>query len=88
MEHTISSIIAERILRKGASNLSYLNKDNILFKLVDGNMIGKRAVDTYKNGWRWMSEISNESEVYRNPHSYDANFEEIFEFNELSNSNQ
>ena len=76
-DRNINQAIA-KVCLKSNSKASYLTSDNILFKLIDGKIIGKKGVDTHLTGWRWMEEIKDNSEILTNTHPQGSDFNEVF----------
>ena len=61
LSEEINQTIAKVILNKIPAACFYLDKDNILWKTVDGEMIGKRSVWTFDNRACWLQDTKSEN---------------------------
>lgn len=75
--------ISLRILVKSILHLedsSFLDKNNILWKSIDGELLGKRCLTTYKYGNIWYEDLKSEDDVQYWLHNKNCNWEEIFKW--------
>lgn len=73
----VQNMVAESIVN--ATGGCYLNKDNILWKTIDGEFIGKRSVYTTCLRAVWLEQVEKECLTIRSWWcGEDADYEEIF----------
>ncbi len=72
-----SHIFAESIIRKSPSDTSFMDSDNIVWKVIDDKFIGKRSVQTLDFRACWL-----EDTTIQNVKSWwcgkDSDYSEIF----------
>lgn len=56
-----NNLIAEKILRRCNIKGSFLDSQNVLWKLIDNKLVGKRSVWTYDNRACWLEETTPEN---------------------------
>ena len=57
----VNNIVAEKIIRYISPSSVYLDSNNILWRLVDDNMIGKRNVWTFDKRACWLEQTTKEN---------------------------
>lgn len=74
----ISKAIATTLIESVGGGFCYLNIDEILYKSVDGEWIGKRCVTNFKFQSKWKEEVADEDVEYWHKDGKDADYKEIF----------
>ena len=79
MNKRIKELIICSILESNKdSKPSYLDRNNVLWVLIDNKLIGKRSVCTSTFSVRWIEDVREGEVIKSYPCGKDADYEEIF----------
>lgn len=70
--------LVNHIININPDKYSYLDSKNILWKIIEGKIIGKRCIDTVDRGIRWKDELLPSDKIYKWLHPESADYEQIF----------
>jgi hypothetical protein len=79
MKMNVKDLFICQLLEKGRNlKLSYLDKDRVLWFLIDDKLIGKRSVYTNTYASRWIEDVRDGETIKSYPCGKDADYNETF----------